>query len=468
MLNEHVTFFRKTLLFIDLFVIIGAFFLTYYLFRDSRDLYPFDYYLWVLPVLITIWLSLFYFFGMYISFRLKSAREIIFIISKTAVLGFIIFGSIYFTFKITYLSRLFIVSTFALITLFITLDKMAIMLFFKRLRKLGFNFKNILIVGTGDRAQRFMRRINQTPEFGLKIIGIIDDEEENIGQLIEGHKVIGTFKAWTDILRNHTVDHVFFFVPSEWLNKIKEPILFCETVGTPVSIAMNFFELRFTPGKEGEEFGVPLLTFDPTAGKVGQLLFKRIFDMVFSLTVLILLFPLFVLLAILVKATSKGPLLFCQGRCTLHGRKFHIYKFRTMVVDAEKKLRELRKYNEMTGPVFKMRHDPRLTKLGSFLRKFSLDELPQLWNVLLGNMSIVGPRPPLPQEVQKYEYWQMRRLSMRAGLTCLWQISGRNKITDFDQWMKLDLEYIQSWSLKSDYKIILKTIPAVLAGRGAG
>ncbi len=467
MLNEHVAFFRKVLLFIDLVAIVGSFFLTYHLFHDLRSWYPLDHYLWVLPVLITIWLSLLYFFGIYVSFRLKSAREILWIIFKTVVLGFIVFGSIYFLFKITYLSRSFIILIFLLTTFFITSEKIVILLFFKRLRKMGFNFRNILIVGTGDRARHFMRRVNETPEFGLKIVGIVDDDKRMMNKIIEGHKVIGTFANWTDIICNLTIDHIFFFVPRIWLKKIEEPILFCETVGVPVSIAMNFFDLLFTPPKEGEEFGVPLLTFDSTQGKIGQLIFKRFFDIIFSLTSLIIFLPVFILVAVLVKTTSKGPLFFKQERCTLNGRKFHIYKFRTMVADAEQKLEALRQFNEMTGPAFKIKNDPRLTKVGVYLRKFSLDELPQLWNIFIGNMSIVGPRPPLPQEVEKYEYWQMRKLSMRAGLTCLWQVSGRSKITDFNQWMKLDLEYIQLWSLKLDYKIILKTIPVVIFQKGA-
>jgi len=151
----------------------------------------------------------------------------------------------------------------------------------------------------------------------------------------------------------------------------------------------------------------------------------------------------------------------------LYGRKFIFYKFRTMVVDAEAKLKDLLKYNEMVGPVFKMTDDPRITKTGKWLRKFSLDELPQLWNVFKGDMSLVGPRPPLPHEVEKYDAWQRRRLSMRPGITCLWQMSGRNKIIDFKEWMKLDLEYIDNWSLWLDFKILFKTIPVVLLGIGA-
>ena len=170
--------------------------------------------------------------------------------------------------------------------------------------------------------------------------------------------------------------------------------------------------------------------------------------------------------AIGIKLTSPGPILFRQKRSGLHGRLFTMYKFRSMVNDAEMLRAELEAFNEMTGPVFKMNQDPRVTPIGKFMRRTSIDEFPQLWNVLVGDMSLVGPRPPIPNEVDKYDPWHRRRLSMKPGLTCLWQISGRNKI-GFDQWMKLDLQYIDNWSLWLDFTILLRTIPVVLSGFGA-
>jgi lipopolysaccharide/colanic/teichoic acid biosynthesis glycosyltransferase len=176
--------------------------------------------------------------------------------------------------------------------------------------------------------------------------------------------------------------------------------------------------------------------------------------------------PIVGLVALLIRLTTGGKIIFRQTRCGLNGRSFTLYKFRTMVEDAEERRRELMHLNEMKGPVFKLRRDPRVTQVGKFLRKFSLDEIPQLWNVIRGDMSLVGPRPPIPEEVAQYQRWQRRRLAMKPGLTCLWQISGRNEI-DFDQWMRLDLEYIDNWSPSLDLKILLKTIPVVLTGKGA-
>lgn len=467
MLNEHVTYFRKLLVAIDVVVITFGFFLTYLLFHELRKLYPIDYYFWVLPVLIILWVGQFYAFGMYVSFRLKGIWKILWIMVRAMVLGFLIFASIEFLFKVVYLSRAFIIFLFANTAILLTSEKLALMLAFKRLRRMSFSFKHILVVGTDPRARRYLAKVNQTPEFGLKVVGLIDPDPGRIGEEVEGHRVIGSLDDWEKTIVSHTIDHVFFFIPHESLGRIEEPIRFCETVGIPVSVAVNFYELNSIQGKHSEEFGIPLITYDASAGKVGQLIFKRFFDIVFSLTALIFILPLLLVIAVFVKATSEGPLFFKQQRCTLNGRKFYIYKFRTMVKDAERRLAELMAYNEMKGSAFKMAKDPRQTNVGRFLRKYSLDELPQFWNVLIGNMSIVGPRPPLPMEVATYEYWQKRRLSMRAGLTCLWQISGRNNITNFEEWAKLDLEYIESWSFGLDIRIILKTIPAVIAAKGS-
>ncbi len=467
MLNEHVTYFRKLLVAMDVAVITFAFFLTYLLFHDPRRLYPIEYYIWVLPVLIALWVGLFFALDMYVSFRLKGVWEILWIILRAAVLGFAIFSSVYFFFKIIYLSRSFILLLFAFSAALLALEKLVVMIFFKRLRKMGFSFKNILVVGVDEHALFFLSKVNQTPEFGLKVVGVVSRDPGRVGSEVEGHRVIGSLDRCREIIENITIVLVFFFFPHTDLSGLEGPISYCETVGVPVSVAVNFFDVKTVQGRHSEEFGIPLITYDATSGKVGQLILKRLFDIAFSLVVLLLILPLLAVIGAWVKATSEGPMFFRQERCTLNGRKFYIYKFRTMVKDAERRLTELMAYNEMKGAAFKMAADPRLTKLGAFLRKYSLDELPQFWNVLIGNMSIVGPRPPLPLEVAMYESWQKRRLSMRAGLTCLWQISGRNNITDFEEWAKLDLEYIETWSLKLDIQIILRTIPAIIAAKGS-
>jgi exopolysaccharide biosynthesis polyprenyl glycosylphosphotransferase len=230
---------------------------------------------------------------------------------------------------------------------------------------------------------------------------------------------------------------------------------------------MNIFQNRVARMEIEELEGVPFLTFTTTPSNEAQLALKRALDVVVSLMVLGLAFPLISIAAVAIKLSSPGSVLFKQRRIGLNGRMFTLYKFRTMIADAHARRDEVAHLNEMSGPAFKAKDDPRVTPVGRWLRKFSLDELPQLWNVLKGDMSLVGPRPPIPEEVASYHRWHRRRLSMKPGLTCLWQISGRNEIADFDRWMKLDLQYIDNWSPSLDMKILLRTIPAVLTGKGA-
>jgi exopolysaccharide biosynthesis polyprenyl glycosylphosphotransferase len=212
--------------------------------------------------------------------------------------------------------------------------------------------------------------------------------------------------------------------------------------------------------------GVPLLTFTTIPSNPMQLIVKRAIDLGLALFLTLLTLPIQLLAALAIRLTSRGPIFFRQVRCGLNGRHFTLLKFRTMQAGAEGLLPEIAHLNQMSGPVFKAAQDPRLTWVGRVLRRLSIDELPQLWNVVVGDMSLVGPRPPLPDEVSRYEPWQRRRLSMAPGLTCLWQVSGRSEL-DFDRWMELDLKYIDTWSPILDLKILLKTVPAVLSGKGA-
>jgi exopolysaccharide biosynthesis polyprenyl glycosylphosphotransferase len=213
--------------------------------------------------------------------------------------------------------------------------------------------------------------------------------------------------------------------------------------------------------------GIPLLTFTNTPGAPFPIFIKRLVDLTVSVAGLVVLSPLLLLAALLIKLSSQGPVLFRQTRCGLNGRHFTLLKFRTMYLGAEEKLDEVAHLNVVNGPAFKARRDPRVTPLGRFLRRLSIDELPQLANVLVGHMSLVGPRPPLPEEVTRYERWQLRRLSMKPGITGLWQVSGRAGLDDFNRWIALDLAYIDQWSLWLDCKIMLKTVPAVLLAQGA-
>lgn len=468
MLKEHNVLFKWVMIFCDLCIVVLTFFLGFFL-KNKFDFFyrELGLYIVLLPTLLIIWGVLLYYFGMYDSFRTKQVLDILFIVTEAALIGGSLFGSFIFATKIESISRLHIFYSFLLATIFISAEKISLILYFRYQRKKGLNTRNMLIVGTGKRAQSFVSLINKHGEWGINIIGLIDEDASKINNIIYGHKVIGSFKDVPDIIKNNVVDEVMFIVPRSWLNRIEEIMYGCEIEGLKVSVALDLFELKLSKAKYKSLDNFPILSFESTPDQLIRLLIKRLFDIIFSGIALLMLSPVFVITSIIIKITSNGNIFFTQQRCTLNGRRFSLYKFRTMVEDAEAKLKDLLVYNEMDGPVFKMKDDPRITKVGKFLRKFSIDELPQLWNVFKGDMSLVGPRPPIPAEVDKYKPWQRRRLSMRPGITCLWQVSGRNKITDFNEWMKLDLEYIDNWSLWLDFKILLMTIPVVLFGIGA-
>jgi exopolysaccharide biosynthesis polyprenyl glycosylphosphotransferase len=323
----------------------------------------------------------------------------------------------------------------------------------------------ILIVGTGEGSRALAREIDAMRENSVRLIGFLSPENAqgnlDLGRTYPVHPV----SALGALLRGGVVDEIVFAVNSNELASLKDVFLLCDEEGIRTRVAMDFFP-HINSKLSLETIGdTPVLTFSATPTDEVRLLAKRLIDIAIASAALIILFPLMVLIVLLIKATSTGPAIFSQKRCGLNGRLFTFYKFRSMCENAEE-LKPYLSYLNQKQTAFKIADDPRLTPVGRWLRKFSIDEWPQLWNVLRGDMSIVGPRPAVPDEVANYQQWQRRRLRMRPGLTCLWTLAGRDHV-DFDTWMRLDLQYIDSWSLALDWKIILLTIPQVLTGRGA-
>lgn len=467
MLKQYATFLRRGNILFDM-VLIAASFLIAYIIRDRYEgLYFLSSYYWLIPFLSLSWTVTLYALGMYQSLRLRRLGEVLSIILRSAVVVFILFGCITYLLKLTYISRSLIAAVFLIAICLLTFEKVVLLVLFRRLRARGFNFRNILVVGTGERAKRFINQVNHHKEYGLKILGVIDEDQSRIGQDVCGYKVVGDFDFISDVILTKAVDHVIFIVPRSSLDKIQPVLLTCETLGVSVSVSMDLFTTQFTKPRQDFMLGFPLLTYETTSHRHQELIMKRIVDIIISAFTIVILSPMFLAIAVIIKCTSEGPAVFSQERCSVNGRRFKLYKFRTMVKDAESKLKDLLAHNQMDGPAFKMDNDPRVTPIGKFLRKASLDEFPQFFNVLRGDMSLIGPRPALPSEVEKYDHWQRRRLSMRPGLTCLWQVSGRNKIKDFDEWARLDLKYIDEWSPMLDVKIFFLTIPTVLLGIGA-
>ncbi|MGE5234541.1 MAG: sugar transferase [Acidobacteriota bacterium] len=481
MLKERARILAVTVFILDLSLTAAAFFLAYWL-RDALlphlslvpgKLYPLAAYLPLLGLALLIWGALFLLSGQYRSHRTIPLLEEAWTTLRVCVTGAIVFTLTIYALRLDEvllgndkISRLWILLFPLLACLLLLGEKLGLRLTARYIRLRGFNFRTVMIVGTNDSALDIVDSIDSHRWWGFRILGFVANGP------VEGpdplpYPLLGRVDDIPALLQRHIVDDVIFAVSRHDLDRLEELFLSLQEQGIRTRFALDLFPHTKAQVQMEELDGVPLLTFATAPNSQFQLAIKRALDVVLSAVLLALAAPLVLLIAFLIKLTSGGgTVVFRQTRCGLNGRSFTLYKFRTMVEDAEQRRRALEHLNEMNGPVFKLRADPRVTLLGKFLRKFSLDELPQLWNVLRGDMSLVGPRPPIPEEVRQYQRWQRRRLAMKPGLTCLWQISGRNNL-DFDRWMELDLEYIDSWTPWLDLKILLKTIPVVLSGKGA-
>lgn len=329
--------------------------------------------------------------------------------------------------------------------------------------------RNVFIVGLGEAALDLARGLEHYHGHGIRILGFVappgPEPPPGPVELERTYRVIALDDLRSLVASHVVVDEIHFAVDAGVLAQLEPVFRWCEEEGVCCRIAVDFFP-QVNGYMDLEEFGGrPLLTFSGAPANDVMLLVKRGVDVVLALTGLVVLSPVFLIAALLIRLTSPGPVIFRQLRCGLNGRTFTFYKFRSMVADAEARLHEVAHLNEK-DIALKIKNDPRLTGVGKWLRKFSIDELPQLCNVLKGDMSLVGPRPAIPAEVAQYQRWQRRRLRMRPGLTCLWAVRGRDHV-DFESWMRMDLQYIDNWSLGLDARIILLTIPHVLSGRGA-
>lgn len=338
------------------------------------------------------------------------------------------------------------------------------------IRKRGRNLHHVLILGTNSRAVGFGRSVETMPERGCRLLGFVDDEWSGMTEFKEsGFRLASDYDGLAEFLRKNVVDEIAIYLPlRSFYERAAEIAQLANHHGIIVRLDTDILDLKFAHQRAESANGLPQIIASSNSIDGWQLLMKRIFDFVGSLVLLFVLSPLFLLAAALIQLTSPGPVFFTQKRIGLNKRQFTMYKFRTMVPAAESIQEKLAHLNEMTGPVFKIKNDPRITPVGHILRKTSIDELPQLFNVLKGDMSLVGPRAMSVRDYQFFsEDWQRRRFSVPPGITCLWQVYGRNTIP-FDQWMVLDMEYIDRWSFWLDIKILALTIPAVFRGLGAG
>lgn len=435
-----------------------------------RPLYPVSNYFWIIPLVVAIWIGVGLTTGIYREIQEEKLLRVFWDPVKVAFLGTALLFAVTFAFKLQFISRL-------LLGLYAFIDLLAMVLFRLAARRLGDplrrtfgGYREFLVVGAMAQAGEIARAIEANEGRGMRIFGFariaLGDESTVEFPGLRRPYPVYSLDRLPELVRQHVIDEVVFAIPKEDMDKVEEAFLICEEEGVKTRVLLSFFPQVVSKVYLDRLGEMPLLTFTTTPENEYLLLLKRALDFTMALVLLIIMSPVFLALSALVKLTSRGPVFYCQVRCGRGGRKFTVYKFRSMHAGADLHREDLATFNELDGPVFKIRNDPRCTPLGRFMRKFSLDELPQLANILKGDMSFVGPRPPLPEEVEKYASWQRRRLRMQPGLTCLWALEGRNQL-NFKRWMELDLEYIDNWSPSLDLKILLKTIPVVLLGRGA-
>jgi len=435
-----------------------------------RPLYSLSNYPWVVPLAVAIWIGVGLLAGIYREINEEDLSRAFLDPLKAGLGAMVLLFAATYAIKFQYLSRLLLVLFSATDLVATTLFRLLARRFAGPLRRSLAGLRSFLLVGEGPEVMEVARSIEAHESHGMQILGFVRTGSAPLSML-EGSSLRRAYPVFDlsqlpELLRRHVVDEVIFAISNDELERLGESFLVCEVEGVKTRVLLTFFPQVISKVYLEHLGEKPLLTFATTPENEYLLLLKRALDFVMAVILLVLLSPLMVLLALLIRLTSGAPVLYRQTRCGLSGRKFTLYKFRSMRPDADLGREELEALNEVDGPVFKISHDPRCTPVGRFMRKFSLDELPQLLNILKGDMSFVGPRPPLPEEVEKYERWQRRRLRMPPGLTCLWALEGRSRLS-FRRWMELDLDYIDHWSLALDCKILLKTVPIVLLGRGA-
>jgi len=357
--------------------------------------------------------------------------------------------------------------------IFLLLKRGGMKYFLSFIREEGFDPKNILIIGSHKRAERIIHEFGKHREYGLRIRGLLDPDSSRIGYAIDGRKVTGDLSDFRQEIKDKEIDEVFFAVDLNIIPDVHDIFTFLDTIGVNYHMMINdsvhsysdqYIDLHPVTTSY---YGMAMLSFHSISASHFKLYLKNGIEKIFALILLIFSFPVLLLFGILIKLSSNGPVLFKQERVGLHGRKFYQYKLRSMIVDAENVKDQYAHLNEQSGPVFKIKNDPRLTKVGKFMRKYSIDELPQLFNILYGSMTLIGPRPLPVSEVNQFnEDYQHRRHSMKPGVTGLWQVRGRNNIKDFSKWVQLDLEYIDNWSFMMDFRIAVKTVSTVLSGTG--
>ena len=423
------------------------------------------YYVWLLGLMVPVWVGL---LALMSAYGVRwTTRSRAWLALRTSALGLLLVTAGLFLFQESEVNRS-VLGLFAAVSgVGLWIERGLVQAWLRRARTEDGWSRVALVVGTGERANRLIAALRRYPEAGWRVLGCLRFDAADPERPVDDVRVIGSLEDLAELLQQDlVVDEVFFAVPPDRLDRLGDALEVCESLGVDTRVLVDLHRPEQAHPFVEELFGLPFYGFSPTLTRLGVVAAKRLVDVAVAGVLLAAALPVFVTIAALVKLTSPGPIIFRQLRAGFHGRRFWMYKFRTMVADAEEAREQIAHLNRMAGPVFKAMDDPRLTTMGRLLRKSSLDELPQLVNVLKGEMSLVGPRPLPVYEASQIKGAQRRRLAMRPGLTGLWQVSGRSMV-DFDEWMRMDLRYVDGWSLWLDMKILLRTVPVVLRGTGA-
>ena len=423
----------------------------------------------VFGVVLLAWHLVYVLCGLYQSKRLCSAREIITDELKAAALAAACLLVFAVSIKIRMITGPFLILFWSINSIGLVVSRALLRHSLQRIRRQGHNLRNILILGTNSRALEVADRLREQPEWGYRILGFVDEPWPGLADFVDsGYRLVTNTSGLANYLRRNVVDEVGIYLPLRSFHaKASRIARLCTQHGITVRYDDDVLGVNRTLASPAEFDSDPYLTRPVQRQDAWAFVVKRLFDILCSALLLVVLLPVLIVTAVLIKLTSSGPIFFRQERIGLNKRRFHIWKFRTMVVNAESLLARLEAQNEVSGPVFKIKNDPRITRIGKWLRRTSIDELPQLINVLRGEMSLVGPRPLPVRDFEGFsEDWQRRRFSVRPGITCLWQVQGRSSI-GFERWMELDIQYLDQWSLWLDLKILAMTIPAVVRGSGA-
>ncbi len=413
-----------------------------------------------------IWLAVFKLIGMYEEKKFTAMiDEIAMLFWGVSLSSFILLGML-FLYRELWFSRLVLLNAWLIAFILLATYRLLFLLFLRLLHLSGRGIHYTLILGAGEMGETLALKMGRDRGLGYQVVGFLDDDQTKIGKLFSGIKVLGSLDMVKEVIVEAKVSEVVFASNRIPADRILDIITECERFGIEFKLVPGILELIASRLDIDELAGVPLLTVTEIRLKGVNAFIKRLADIIISLAGIVLISPILALFALLVKATTPGPVFFIQQRVGLDGKNFPMFKFRSMVKDADALIGQLESRSEVEGHLFKIKDDPRITPLGRLMRRYSIDELPQLFNVFLGHMSLVGPRPPLPREVVKYNSWHRKRLRVRPGITGPWQVSGRSMLP-FDDMVRLDIYYIENWSLWLDFKIMLRTIPVVLTGSGA-